>query len=155
MRWTILLGVLMAIWLVGFVLLQLRRMAQVPLMRGETRLQRARGITARINCDQPLDGGLRTGVVNQRQVLLVLTDRRLVLGTWRGVVLDARPGDALELRAPGPRRLVLEGLRKARHEQDRDCQLRLELLLDRPDPWIAGLELLLATQAVRGPRAPS
>jgi len=146
MRWTILIAVVVVVWLLGFGLLQLRRLAQVTLRKGERALMQARGITARINCNQPLSPGLRTNVENQRQVVALLTDQRLAVATWRGVLVDIAAGDTMRVTAPGPKRLVIEGERQARGKGGRPAQLRVELLVDKPEPWVAGIERLLGNE---------
>jgi hypothetical protein len=143
MRWTILIAVVIVVWLLGFGLMQLRRLAQITLRKGERALLQARGVTARINCDRALAPGLRTHVTNQREVVLMLTDQRLAVATWRGVLVDLGPGDALRVTAPGPKRLVLEGERRARSPADKPTQVRLELLVDQPERWVEGIEGLL------------
>jgi hypothetical protein len=143
MRWTILIGVIIMVWLLGFGLLQLRRMAQVTMRKGERQLRQVRGITARINSDQALAPGLRTNVTNQRQVVVVLTDQRLAVATWRGVLADVAAGDNVRVTAPGPKRLVIEGERQPRSKGARAAQLRLELLLDQPERWVKQIETLL------------
>ena len=143
MRWTILIAVIVVVWLLGFGLLQLRRLAQITLRKGERALMQARDTTARINCNQALAPGLRTHVENQRQVVMMLTDQRLAVATWRGVLVDIAPGDTMRVTAPGPKRLVIEGERQARTKGARPAQLRMELLVDKPEPWVAGIEKLL------------
>lgn len=144
MRWTILIGVIIVVWLLGFGLMQLRRMAQVTMRKGERQLRQARGITARINSDQALAPGLRTNVTNQRQVVAVLTDQRLAVATWRGVLVDVAQGDAVRVTAPGPKRLVIEGERQPRTKGARAAQIRVELLVEQPDRWVKELEAVLA-----------
>ncbi len=143
MRWTIIIAVIVVVWLLGFGLMQLRRMAQVTLRKGERALLQARGITARINCDQALSPGLRTNVENQREVVAMLTDQRLAVATWRGVLVDIAEGDSFRVTAPGPKRLVIEGERQPRTKGGRPAQLRLELLVDKPQAWVDGIEKLL------------
>jgi hypothetical protein len=145
MRWTILIAVVIVVWLLGFGLMQLRRLAQITLRKGERALIQARGVTARINCNHALAPGLRTNVTNQREVVIMLTDQRLAVATWRGVLVDLAPGDDLRVTAPGPKRLVLEGERKARSSADKATQLRLELLVEQPERWVKGIEQLLQT----------
>jgi hypothetical protein len=145
MRWTIFIAVIVVVWILGFGLMQLRRMAQITLRKGERAIRQARGVTARINCDQALAPGLRTNVTNQREVAVALTDQRLVVANWRGVLVDIAAGDTLRVTAPGPKRLVLEGERKARSAGARPCQLRLELLLEQPEGWVKQIEGLLAS----------
>ncbi len=145
MRWTILIAVVIVVWLLSFGLLQLRRLAQITLRRGERALLQARDVTARINCDQAIAPGLRTNVENQRQAVVMLTDQRLAIATWRGVLVDLAPGDTVRVTAPGPKRLVIEGERQARSSASRPAHLRLELLVEQPERWVAGLQQLLGT----------
>lgn len=135
MRWTVIIGVVVVLWVLGLGLMQLRKIAQVTMRKGERVLKQARGVTARINCDQQLSPGLRTNVTNQRQVLAVLTDQRLALATWRGVMVDLAPGDQLRVAAAGPKRLVIEGERKARSTAGKTAQLRIELLVEDTEAW--------------------
>ncbi len=143
MRWTILIAVVVVVWLLGFGLMQLRRLAQVTLRKGEKAVLQARGVTARINCNQALAPGLRTNVENQRQVVAVLTDQRLAIATWRGVLVDLAAGDTVRVAAPGPKRLVIEGERQPRGKGGRPAQLRVELLVEQPERWVEGLERVL------------
>lgn len=147
MRWTILIAIIVVVWLLGFGLMQLRRLAQVTLRRGERALLQARGITARINCDQALAPGLRTNVENQREVVAMLTDQRLVIATWRGVLVDLTVGDTLRVTAPGPKRLVIEGERQPRSSGAKPAQLRLELLVDQPERWVRETEAILDSRS--------
>ncbi len=143
MRWTIIIAVVVALWLVGFGLMQLKRLARVTLKRGERVLLQARDVTARINCDQALAPGLRTNVTNQRQVVALLSDQRLAVATWRGDLLDLLPGDRVKITAPGPKRLLIEGERAARGGGGKPAQIRLELLVEQPERWVKSLEQLL------------
>ena len=144
MRWTIIIGAIIVVWLLGFGLIQLRRLAQVTLRRGERAIRQARGITARINCDQAIAPGLRTHVTNQRQVVAVLTDQRLAIATWRGVLVDLAPGDKVRVTAPGPKRLVIEGQRQPRSKGAKPAQVRVELLIEKPEQWVEGVSGLLS-----------
>ncbi|MFH1467549.1 MAG: hypothetical protein ABIO70_24400 [Pseudomonadota bacterium] len=135
MRWSILIGFLLAVWALGFVVLQLRRMAHVPLRAGERLLRRGTGLTTRINTDRPLGHGLRTDVTNQRVMLCTLTSQRLAFSSWRGVVLDFDARDEVQATAPGPRRLVIEGVRRARSSTSQDAQIRVEVLVEDPEGW--------------------
>jgi hypothetical protein len=143
MRWTILIGVGVVVWLLGFGLMQLSRMAQITMRKGERQLRQARGITARINSDQALAPGLRTNVTNQRQVVVALTDQRLAVATWRGTLVDLAPGDNLRVTAPGPKRLVIEGERQPRSVGSKPAQIRLELLVEQPEQWVEQIRTLL------------
>ncbi len=143
MRWTVIVGVVIVLWVLGLGLMQLRQLAQVTLRKGERLRRQARGVTARINCDQRLAPGLRTNATNQRQILVVLTNQRLALATWRGVLVDINPGDALRVSTTGPKRLVIEGLRQARSKSTMAAQVRIELLVEETEAWVEDVRRML------------
>ena len=135
----VVLGFLVVMWLaaMGWVRLQQANSVRVPT--GERVQRRVDNTSARVFVAAPLAGGLRAGKINVVKVSMVLSDQRLLLGSWRGRLLVLEPGQGGTAICTGPRRLVLEGALRRR----RPVLVRVELILDEAERWAEEISDLL------------
>lgn len=121
---------------------RIRRQEATRLDADETVLRLARGVTARLYVEQDVPGGPAAGVANLMPADVLLTARRLVIGTHQGKMLEITRGHDASVRMTGPRRLVIEG---SRPRMSGPIRVRAELLLDEPDAWAAAAHEHLGT----------
>jgi hypothetical protein len=110
---------------------QRRALAATP-PDDETVLRVVEGRPTRLYVDRNLPTGAAAGLVNLTSTTLVLTESRLILATHHGRVLEATGRSPIAFRTVGPRRLVAEGLHPDGH-----THVRLEIVVDDPDAWVA------------------
>lgn len=121
---------------------RVRRHEATRLGADESVLRLARGVTARLYVEEDVLGGPEAGVANLMPADLLLTPRRLVIGTHQGKMLEITPGTEASVRMTGPRRLVIEG---SRPRMSGPLRVRAELLLDEPEAWVAAAHEHLGT----------
>ncbi len=134
--WVVALAVALA-GAFGFVAFERWRRAQRRAMAAtppddETVLRLAEGRPTRLYVDRNLPTGAAAGLVNLTSTTLVLTEARLILATHHGRVLEATARSPIAFRCVGPRRLVAEGLHPDGH-----THVRLEIVVDDPEAWVA------------------
>jgi hypothetical protein len=118
---------------------QRRALAATP-PADETVLKVAEGKSTRLYVDRNLPTGAAAGLVNLTSSTLVLTEARLILATHHGRVLEATAKSPIAFRCVGPRRLVAEGL-----HPDGKTHVRLEIVVDDPESWVADYHAALGT----------
>ena len=142
--WVVALAVLVA-GAFGFMAFERWRRAQRRAMAAtppddETVLRLAEGRPTRLYVDRNLPTGAAAGLVNLTSTTLVLTEARLILATHHGRVLEATARSSIAFRTVGPRRLVAEGL-----HPDGQTHVRLEIVVDDPDAWVAEYQSTLGS----------
>lgn len=110
------------------------------LASGESEVRLADGVSVRLYVDRSILGGPRAPGGRDR-ARVVLSNRRLLLATGHGRVVEIahdRPGS---VRCVGPRRLVIEG----DHPTGR-ARVRAELVVDDAEGWQADAQRLVAAR---------
>lgn len=118
------------------------RAATVP--QGETLLREARDCGSRVFVSSDVIGGPSADKINRSPADLVLTDKRLLVATRHGRVLEITAGSGGSVRCTGPRRLVIEG---ERPQKDGVMHVRAELIVPDAEVWAALASEQLQTEA--------
>lgn len=129
---------------------RIRRLEATQPADDEAVLRVARGVTIRLYVEQDVPGGPAAGVANLMPADLMLSPRRLIVGTHQGKMLEITPGADASVRTTGPRRLVIEGNRP---RMGGPMRVRAELLLDEPEAWVADAHRHLGTATSALPEA--
>jgi hypothetical protein len=142
--WVVALAVALA-GAFGFVAFERWRRAQRRALAAtppaeETVLRVVEGRPTRLYVDKNLPTGAAAGLVNLTSTTLVLTEARLILATHHGKVLEATAHRPIAFRCVGPRRLVAEGL-----HPDASTNVRLEIVVDDPEAWVADYQQWLGS----------
>lgn len=107
-----------------------KQAAKVPA--GEQAKLEAKRVNARVMVDRSLLGGPVAGKINAMTADLVLTDKRLVVATHQGRVLELMAGKGGSVKCTGPMRLVIEGTRPMAKGE---LKVRVEAVVDGADRW--------------------
>ncbi|MEL6349067.1 MAG: hypothetical protein AAFV53_38540 [Myxococcota bacterium] len=102
-------------------------------------LREAVDVSVRLVVDHNAPGGLRAGMNYRSEGHLRLLDGRLLLATNHGRVLDMTAIERGQVRAPGPRMMILEG----DHPSGR-ARVRAELVIDDEGEWVNAITTQLS-----------
>ncbi len=127
---------------------QRRRERAGAVPAGERVVREARNCGSRVFVSTDVIGGPRAGRINRSPADLVMTDKRLLIATRHGRVLELTAGTGGSVRCTGPRRLVVEG---DRPQKDGVMHVRAELIVNDADVWaaLAAERLDTTTRALR------
>ncbi len=123
------------------------RAGSVP--EGDTLLREARDCGSRVFVSTDVIGGPSADRINRSPADLVLTDKRLLVATRHGRVLEITVGAPGSVRCTGPRRLVIEG---ERPQRDGVMHVRAELIVPDAEVWAALAAEQLQTEPPRAVR---
>ncbi|MFT5684581.1 MAG: hypothetical protein ACI8RZ_005522 [Myxococcota bacterium] len=129
-------GFVLAAW--GMKLFRQRNRAAAARIPKQTPSREAVDVAVRLTCDAIAPGGLRPGRDYRGLGHMVLVGERLVLATDQGRVLEVSRSLPGQVRAPGPRMLIVEGS----HPSGR-ARVRVELVVDEEQAWAADIEGLM------------
>ena len=107
-----------------------RRAQGTRLSSEETVLLQSDGLSAKITSNATMPGGPTAGSTLRTLSRIVLTDKRLLVATNQGRIMEMGPERPGEARAIGPRRLALLGL----HPTGR-ADMRIELVVKDEGRW--------------------
>lgn len=107
-----------------------RRKKATKLHPDETLVRMANSFGVKIQSNKPFKGGPMAGTVVVGLGRMVLTDKRLVLATHIGRILELSESNRGLARAVGPKRLVILG----KHPNG-TSELRLELVIPEEEEW--------------------
>jgi hypothetical protein len=134
-----------AIVLSGFVLAALamkwfrrRSRAASVRLKGHPPTREAVDIPVRLTVDNTAPGGLRAGRDYRGAGHIALAGQRLLLATDQGRVLEVSTSQPAQVRAPGPRMMIIEGL----HPSGR-ARVRVELVIDDEQGWLQDIKSLM------------
>ena len=135
-----------AIVLSGFALAALgmkvfrrRSRAAAVQLKEHTPEREAVDVPVRLTVDNVAPGGLRPGRDYRGNGHIVIVGGRLILATDQGRVLEVSDGLPGQVRAPGPRMMIVEGS----HPSGR-ARVRVELVIDDEQAWVRDVEALMA-----------
>ena len=129
-------GFVLVAW--GMQLFRRRSRAAAVRIKGHEPSRQAVDVAVRLTCDAVAPGGLRPGRDYRGLGHMVLSGGRLALATDQGRVLEVSESLPGQVRAPGPRMLIIEGS----HPSGR-ARVRVELVVDEEQAWAAAIEALL------------
>ena len=107
-----------------------RRKLSTRLIAGEKILREQDFISLKVLSNKTLTTGPVAGQAMQTTGRMVLTDRRLLVATNHGRMLELSEGNLGQARAVGPRRLVVLG----KHPAGK-ADLRFEMVVDQEVDW--------------------
>jgi hypothetical protein len=133
------LAILIAINVAARAVRSRRRNRSANLPAGETIEKRLDGVSARIFADRTVPQGPKSGGISRDPATLILGQRRFLVCTGHGRILEIGPDRPGVARCVGPRRLAIEG----QHPSGR-AKLRVELILDDAEGWATSIAALSA-----------
>jgi len=135
-----------AIVLSGFVLAALamksfrrRSRAAAVRLKGHAPSREVVDVPVRLTVDHTAPGGLRAGRDYRGAGHIVVAGQRLLLATDQGRVLEVSASQPAQVRAPGPRMMIIEGS----HPSGR-ARVRVELVIDDEQGWLQDIEALMS-----------
>ena len=121
-----------------------RRALAGAVPRGETLVREARNCGSRVFVSSDVIGGPSADRINRSPADLLLTEKRLVVATRHGRVLEITAGSKGSVRCTGPKRLVIEG---ERPQKEGVMHVRAELIVPDAEVWAALAAEQLQTEA--------
>ena len=125
-----------SIYIPGAILAPLRTCGAVQV-EGQSAVREAMDVPVRLTVDNNAPGGLRPGRDYRGNGHLVLLSDRLILATDQGRVLEVSASQPGNIRAPGPRMIIIEGS----HPSGR-ARVRVEMVIDDEQAWVKSVEAL-------------
>jgi hypothetical protein len=131
----VLSGFVLAAW--GMKIFRRRSRAAAVRIKGQQPVKEAIDIPVRLTVDNTAPGGLRAGRDYRGSGHMVIAGERLILATDQGRVLEISTSLPGQVRAPGPRMMIIEGS----HPSQR-ARVRVELVVDDEQGWVSAIERL-------------
>lgn len=128
-----------------------RRRASGELPAGEAPVLKQEDIPSRVYVDRTVLAGPVAGKINNMDADIVLTEKRLVVSTHQGRLLEITPQAGGSVRCTGPGRLVIEG---SKPRADGEILVRVEALVATAETWSKRSAELLGTRTSAIPGAP-
>lgn len=133
----VLSGFVAAAW--GMKLFRRKSRAAAVRLKEHAPDREAVDIPVRLTVDSVAPGGLRPGRDYRGSGHMVIAGGRLMLATDQGRVLEVSESLPAQVRAPGPRMMIVEGS----HPSGR-ARVRVELVVDDEQGWVSAVEGLMA-----------
>ena len=131
----VLSGFVAAAW--GMKVFRRRSRFAAVQVEGQSAVREAMDVPVRLTVDNNAPGGLRPGRDYRGNGHLVLLSDRLILATDQGRVLEVSASQPGNIRAPGPRMIIIEGS----HPSGR-ARVRVEMVIDDEQAWVKSVEAL-------------
>jgi hypothetical protein len=128
-----------------------RRRASGKLPAGEAPVLQQVDIPSRVYVDRTVLAGPVAGKINNMAADIILTEKRLVVSTHQGKLLEITPQTEGSVRCTGPGRLVIEG---SKPRADGEILVRVEALVATAETWSQRSAELLGTRRSAIPGAP-
>ncbi len=122
----------------GMRIFRRRSRAAAVRIKGHTPRRQAVDVAVRLTCDAAAPGGLRPGRDYRGLGHMVISGSRFALATDQGRVLEISEALPGQVRAPGPRMLIVEGS----HPSGR-ARVRVELVVDAEQAWSDEIQALM------------
>ena len=128
-----------------------RRRACAKLPAGEAPVLQQVDIPSRVYVDRTLLAGPVAGKINNMDADIILTEKRLLVSTHQGKLLELTQASTGSVRCTGPGRLVIEG---SKPRADGEILVRVEALVATAETWSLRSAELLGTRRSAIPGAP-